>query len=404
MFCLLNSFVASSSFVWKSLRPATSYHNFYRATISREPIGLLKNCFSTNESPNSRFWIKLFDLPKLENESDPASYVDYVKDMLSSKMIEIPKSENAVLFIPKAQLLVPLYNSVLQSQHAIQLEGMAPNDRNSSKLILCGFFPRAQMINLTPEEAARPIDSQRLKAINFALSKLTDITGDQLLEEQFIGSPPARIYRSFISPRMNGVYKKEPIEKTAQAVAQQIDFALRQLRADEAATIIRNTDNSLQSKANPHTITLVLDNVRSAFNVGSLFRTAETANIQELLTCGITAHPPNPKLKKTALTSLELVPTRHFADTLAAVQQLKSEGWKIVALETTSISKKYTEVEFPKEKIAIVVGNELTGIDPRILEAADMVVEIPVYGVKNSLNVVSASSIMLFELIRQWNS
>jgi len=147
---------------------------------------------------------------------------------------------------------------------------------------------------------------------------------------------------------------------------------------------------------------LVLDNLRSAYNVGSIFRTAETAGAAEVITCGITAHPPHPKLMKTAMQSVEVVPSRHFDDALLAIDTLKSEGYSIVAMETTSLSKKYTDVKFTG-KVALVLGHELTGVDTRIMEKADMVVEIPTYGVKNSLNVGSAASIVLFEILRQWH-
>ena len=179
---------------------------------------------------------------------------------------------------------------------------------------------------------------------------------------------------------------------------------MRQWRADNAA-YLRNTDKSLNLSNNAtrtsHPITLVLDNIRSAHNVGSMFRTAETAGIAELVTCGITAHPPHPKLRKTAFSSVDVVPSRHFDETLAAVKALKEDGYTIVVMETTSLSKNYTEIAYP-QKTAIVVGNELTGVDPRVIEMADIVAEIPTFGIKNSLNVASAAPIVIFEILRQW--
>jgi tRNA G18 (ribose-2'-O)-methylase SpoU len=147
---------------------------------------------------------------------------------------------------------------------------------------------------------------------------------------------------------------------------------------------------------------LLLDNVRSAFNVGSLFRTGETAGIQEIVTAGITAHPPHPKLRKTAMQSLEAVPTRHYDNVMDAVRALKEEGYTIVVMETTSKSALYTDTKYP-EKTCLVLGNEITGVDTRIIDLADMVVEIPTYGVKNSLNVASAGPIVVFEVLRQWH-
>jgi len=120
-----------------------------------------------------------------------------------------------------------------------------------------------------------------------------------------------------------------------------------------------------------------------------MFRTAETAGVEELITCGITAHPPHPKLRKTAFSSIDEVPSRHFEDTLTAVTELRARGYKIIAMETTARSEVYTKVSYP-EKVALVLGNEVTGVDTRIMDSADLIVEIPTFGVKNSLNVASA--------------
>jgi len=98
---------------------------------------------------------------------------------------------------------------------------------------------------------------------------------------------------------------------------------------------------------------------------------------------------------------VELVPTRHFEDTLAAIEALRKDGYSIAVMETTSLSVSHTRAVYPK-KIALVAGNEVTGVDPRIIEAADLVVQIPTFGVKNSLNVASAVPIVLFEVLRQW--
>lgn len=114
-------------------------------------------------------------------------------------------------------------------------------------------------------------------------------------------------------------------------------------------------------------------------NVGSIFRTAETAGVSLVVTCGITCHPPHPKLSKTALSSLDSVPTIHFESTAEGVQYLRSQGYSIVAMETTERSETYSDVVFPS-RVALVVGNEVTGVDVRIIEAADRVVQIPTYG------------------------
>ena len=146
---------------------------------------------------------------------------------------------------------------------------------------------------------------------------------------------------------------------------------------------------------------LVLDRLRSAFNVGSIFRTAETARAAEVITCGYTAHPPHPKLEKTALGTLEYVPTRHFEHTLDAVRSLRDTGVRLVALETTSGSLPYASVSYP-QPVALVLGNEALGVGREVLDACDDVVEVPMYGYKNSMNVACACAVVVFEILRQW--
>lgn len=149
--------------------------------------------------------------------------------------------------------------------------------------------------------------------------------------------------------------------------------------------------------------TLVLDNLRSAFNVGSIFRTADTARIERVITCGYTAHPPHPRLEKTALGTLDYVDTVHCESTEEAVAQLQGSGVPVWALETTSQSQTYTVAQFPRP-VALVLGNEALGVSEDVLTKCDHLIEIPVFGFKNSLNVASASAVVLFEILRQWGT
>ena len=148
-------------------------------------------------------------------------------------------------------------------------------------------------------------------------------------------------------------------------------------------------------------VTLVLDNLRSAFNVGSIFRTADTARIERVITCGYTAHPPHPRLEKTALGTLDYVDTTHRDSALLAVEELRRTGTPVWALETTSRSRTHTSVKYPRP-VALVLGNEALGVEEEVLRACDELVEIPVFGFKNSLNVASACAVVLFEILRQW--
>jgi len=150
-------------------------------------------------------------------------------------------------------------------------------------------------------------------------------------------------------------------------------------------------------------LALVLDNVRSAYNVGSILRTAETAAVGRVVTCGFTPTPPHPKLAKTAFSAAETVPTEHEASTVQAIHRLQEEGFTVYGMETTSRSENYAQVKF-QGKVALVLGNEVTGIDTAAMDACDALVEIPTFGLKNSLNVASACPVVVFEVLRQWGA
>ena len=149
-------------------------------------------------------------------------------------------------------------------------------------------------------------------------------------------------------------------------------------------------------------VVLVLDNLRSAFNVGALFRVADTARLAGLLTCGHTAHPPHPRLDKTALGSLDYVAGGHFPTTEEAVGRLRADGVPVWALETTSRSRHYAKVSYPRP-VALVLGNEALGVQPSVLDSCDELVEVPVFGFKNSLHVAAAAAVVVYEILRQWD-
>lgn len=151
-------------------------------------------------------------------------------------------------------------------------------------------------------------------------------------------------------------------------------------------------------------IAAVLDNIRSAYNVGAIFRTSECAYIAKLVLCGITAKPPHRKVEKTALGATKLVPWEYFPDTLKAVQRLREEGWTIAVLEITDESRPIQTVGRDEFPIALVFGNEVTGVDERVLRVADIVLEIPQFGEKESLNVAVAFGVAIFLIVEQWRS
>lgn len=148
---------------------------------------------------------------------------------------------------------------------------------------------------------------------------------------------------------------------------------------------------------------IVLDNIRSAFNVGSIFRTADAGAVAHIHLCGMTAYPPNLKLAKTALGATDYVPWTYRRRTEEALDWLESEGIPCYAAEATGNAISHLTVEWP-QPVGIVFGNEVTGVSPEILSRCAKTVCIPMGGYKNTLNVATAFGIVLYEVLRQWKS
>jgi len=149
-------------------------------------------------------------------------------------------------------------------------------------------------------------------------------------------------------------------------------------------------------------VVALLDNIRSMFNVGSMFRTADGAWLEEVIISGYTASPPRKEIAKTALGAEYSVPWRGIPDPVEAIRALKHRGYTAVALEHTTRSRSYTDVEYDFPMI-FVVGNEGVGIQDKIVQECDFAVELPQNGMKSSMNVAVAFGIMLYELRRQWD-
>lgn len=142
---------------------------------------------------------------------------------------------------------------------------------------------------------------------------------------------------------------------------------------------------------------IVLDNIRSAYNVGSIFRTADGAGVTKVYLCGYTPTPENPKVAKTSLGVEKTVPWEHHRQTLRLLKKLKKQGIRIVALEIAPKSKNLFKYK-PKLPVALIVGNEVRGISKTVLKNSDDIVEIPMQGKKESLNVSVAIGIALYQL------
>lgn len=144
---------------------------------------------------------------------------------------------------------------------------------------------------------------------------------------------------------------------------------------------------------------IVLDNIRSAFNVGSIFRTADAIGGVELHLCGLTTDIDNPKLDKTALGSTKSVPSTHYPNALEAVEKLKAQDIPIYALELTDSAEHFQKIDYPSP-VALVLGHERLGVSEQILEIADKQIYIPMHGIKESLNVANTAAIIMYEAVR----
>lgn len=148
-------------------------------------------------------------------------------------------------------------------------------------------------------------------------------------------------------------------------------------------------------------VAALVDNVRSLHNVGSIFRTGDAVRLEHLYLCGITGAPPRDEIRKTSLGAEETVPWSYHPDAEAVISDLKRRGHQIVALEHTDASVDFRRpiYRFP---VCIIIGNEYSGVQDRLIELCDAAVEIPMLGVKQSLNVSVAFGVMVYELARQW--
>ena len=145
-------------------------------------------------------------------------------------------------------------------------------------------------------------------------------------------------------------------------------------------------------------ITLVLDNVRSALNVGAIFRTADAFLIEKIILCGITATPPNKEIRKAALGSSDAVNWEFQENTTNAILKLKTNNYHIIAVEQVQNSTKLNNLSFTNKHIALVLGNEINGVSQDAIDLCNDVVEIPQFGTKHSLNISVASGIVVWEI------
>lgn len=171
---------------------------------------------------------------------------------------------------------------------------------------------------------------------------------------------------------------------------------MRKLSHDEIALSRSTLENLHNVKKLP--VYVLLNSIRSNYNVGSIFRTSDGAMIEKLYLCGYTPCPSKKEVLKTALGSTESVKWEYVKDAKTLITQFKSKGIQICALELTDKSIPYHQIESIDFPICLVVGNEITGVSQEVLDLCDKSIEIPQYGIKQSLNVAVAYGIAIFEL------
>ena len=151
-------------------------------------------------------------------------------------------------------------------------------------------------------------------------------------------------------------------------------------------------------QANKLPLAVILDEVRSLHNIGSVFRTSDAFLVERIYLCGITATPPHPEMHKTALGAEDTVDWKYVKHTLEAVEELHNEGYTVLSIEQVEGSTMLDELELePDKKYASVMGNEVKGVQQEVIDACDGCIEIPQYGTKHSLNVSVTAGIVLWE-------
>lgn len=172
---------------------------------------------------------------------------------------------------------------------------------------------------------------------------------------------------------------------------------LRTLQESHAAEAVA----SHGSKTPRLPLYFILDNVYDTYNIGGLFRLADALNISKLYICGDSETPPNHKIKKASIGTYKIVPWEYKATTIQAIQTLKDEGVQIIAIEQDKRSTPYNtyEYHFPDKPIALVLGNETRGCSSEVLNACDAIIELPMFGLNTSLNVIVSGAIVAYHIV-----
>lgn len=176
---------------------------------------------------------------------------------------------------------------------------------------------------------------------------------------------------------------------------------MKKLTHDEIASTRLSPDNLDGADRLP--VQVLLDSIRSSYNVGSIFRTSDGAMIERLILTGYCPHPPNKEILKTALGATESVAWEYVKDPVSEILRLKEQGVKICALEQTDKSRLHYGLSNDDFPLCLLVGNEISGVSQDLIDLCDFSIEIPQFGVKQSLNVAVAYGISIFEMRRVYD-
>ena len=175
-------------------------------------------------------------------------------------------------------------------------------------------------------------------------------------------------------------------------------YDMRKLKNEELNRL--NVDEFKSAEKNP--IILILDNIRSLNNIGSIFRTADAFRVEHIFLCGITAKPPHREIQKTALGATESVEWTYEEYTYKVIEHLKQKAYKIISLEQAEMSVMLNDfIPDISSKYAIVLGNEVKGVDQQVIDLSDYCIEIPQFGTKHSFNVTVSNGIILWDLLQK---
>lgn len=243
-----------------------------------------------------------------------------------------------------------------------------------------------------------------------------------LSSQEYRGTAALRAYGSFVLPKSEGALAVAESPQRALVVANSISFYLREHKSHREEWIVnhdrslREAEDSLSSGDHdlPRLI-VILDNLRSAHNVGNILRAAEAARVRHVYLAGITPTPPNPKVLKTAVGAAAYVPHTHVGTALEVVRDLQTNHRvRVWGVETTSRSQSLWKTRFSTDHqhdsdsnndggLALIFGNEVVGVHTEVLNECDGLVSVPMMGIKNSLNVATCASIVMWEVLRQWD-